>query len=726
MNARLTSFAGIGGVLAFLFSTLLSLFVSGDAEAQQENGAVVLEEIIVSARKRQETIQDVPLSVQVFSGDQIEQDRINNVEHLIGRVPNLSLSSNILSPGKDFLNIVIRGVGAQSAGAPAIGTFVDGAFVPALSFDIGFLDVERVEVLKGPQSTLFGRNTSGGALNIVLRRPDENTRAKVAFTYDEFETFRAQAAVAGQLSTNWFGGISADVSRTDGYLENPVIANASGAVNGAAVPANDESRWSGRLALRYRPSDRADVNFAFDRSVRTGLDGHPGVPRGTEDYIVRSDFQIDADYENYGAALNIDYNFGNVDLTSVSAFRNVSSNLPFDFDGSPERGPNFQDFRTEQEIISQELRLSGSVGENFDWILGAYGFSEDSATRRLIQFQDLVFGGLLVDAQDQTLERSGFAVFSDFVWRLTDRLEVNAGIRYADEDVDSEIIIDFTAPLIGLDFDESGSGTIGDSNASPTFAIRYDLTDGLSIYGRYAEGFRAGGFPVAPATVITNIPFNSETSDNIELGLKGILADNRFQFDLSFFEINIEDQQLTTLVFINDDPNLPVASVDNAGKSRSRGFEANFVARPTDQLELSASFGYVDAEYEDYIDTVGADRSGERFPYVPERTYSVEGSYTVPVGEAELDLIAKYRYVGDVLSGSGVDIDIQFAVDSYDVVDLAARYRRGGWTVELFVDNVTDDFIETRVFNAFFFAAPRPFSIVLPPRRAGIRASYAF
>ena len=712
--------------IVFLFVSAVLIVSSDRAEAQQDSASVAFEEIIVSARKRQENLQDVPLSVQVYSGAQIEQDRIDNVEGLIGRVPNLSLSSNLLSPGKDFLNIVVRGIGAQSAGAPAIGTFVDGAFAPALSFDIGFLDVERIEVLKGPQSTLFGRNTSGGALNIVVRRPDEETRGKVAFTYDEFETLRAQGAVSGQLSENWYAGVAADVSRTDGYLENPVLASQAGGVVGSAVPANDESRWSGRLALRYTPNDRSDINFTIDKSYRTGLDGHPGVPRGTEDYTVRSDFQIDAEYDNYGATLNVDLDIGNTELTFISAFRNVSSTLPFDFDGSPERGPNFQDFRTEQEIVSQELRLQGSVGDNIDWILGAYAFSEDSATRRLIRFQDLVFGDLLVDAQDQTLERDGFAVFSDIVWRITDRLELNAGVRYADEDVDSNVVIDFTASVIGLDIDEVGSGTIGDSNVSPTLALRYDITDDVSVYARYAEGFRAGGFPVAPATVATNIPFNSESSENIELGIKGSLADNRFQFDLSAFEIDIEDQQLTTLVFINNDPNLPVASVDNAGKSQSRGFEANFIARLTDQFEIGGSYGYVDAEYQEYIDTVGADRSGERFPFVPEQTYSVSAAYSIPMNNAGLDLVAKYRHVGDILSGSGVDIDLQFDVDSYDVVDLAARYRRENWAVELFIDNVGDDFIETRVFNAFFFAQPRPFSIVLPPRRAGIRASIEF
>ena len=178
-----------------------------------------LEEVVVTARKRQESLQDVPLSIQAYSGDDLALGGVDNVENLVGKTPNLSLSSNLLSPGNDFLNIVIRGVGSQSAGAPAVGTFVDGAFVPSLAFDIGFLDVERVEVLRGPQGTLFGRNTQGGALNIVVRRPDEEFRGRVALTYDEFDTVRAQTGVfrtvgrgflcqycSGYVAHRWFSG----------------------------------------------------------------------------------------------------------------------------------------------------------------------------------------------------------------------------------------------------------------------------------------------------------------------------------------------------------------------------------------------------------------------------------------------------------------------------------------------------------------------------------------
>lgn len=722
------------GFLVTVGSLALGMPLSGaasDAHAQEANAEQDDDSstIIVTARKREERAIDAPLSVQVLSGETLESERIDNVEGLVGRTPNLSLSSNVLSPGNDFLNIAIRGVGAQGAGTPAVGTFVDGAFVPSLSFDIGFMDVERVEVLRGPQGTLFGRNTQGGALNIVLRRPDEVTRGRVAFTFDEFETARAQASVSGPLSDNFFGSIAADISTTDGYLRNPVVANAAGANGqGRSVSANGGDKVSGRIALRYNPDDNLDINLAIDGSRRSGLDGYPGVPRGTEDYIVRSEFQIDGVTENFGGALTIDHDFGNVALTLVSAFRDVSTELPFDFDGSPERSPNLQDIQSSQTIISQEIRMAGDLGDSISWLVGAYAFREDSLTDRSIQLLDIdAFpGGLTVDAQRQDLTRDGFALFADLQWSLTDWLEVSGGLRFARESVDSDVTLDFALPGI-VEISETGSGSLSDTNISPTVSVRANLSPDVTAYARFARGFKAGGFPLAPASATTNISFGPETSDNYEVGLKGASIGGILDFDLALFRIDISDQQLSTIVFLNGDPNLPVASVGNAGASRSEGFELDVAIRPSPWFTLGGNLGNTNARYRNYFDTVGADRSGERFPFVPEWTAELYADAVIPISDfGDLTLGASFRHVGDILSGSGVDVDQQFAVDSYEVFDLSASLEHDNFRFDLFVDNVTDEFIETRVFNAFFFAEPRPFSITQPPRRFGLRIVYDF
>ncbi|MDE0002772.1 MAG: TonB-dependent receptor [Rhodospirillaceae bacterium] len=364
-------------------------------------------------------------------------------------------------------------------------------------------------------------------------------------------------------------------------------------------------------------------------------------------------------------------------------------------------------------------------------MLGGYAFNEDQVSDRSIQFFDIDLVGtydLLVDAQIQNLDRTGYALFGDLIWRPTDWLELSAGLRYADESVDSNAKLDFALTEGGIDLIKvvaSPQGSIDDSNLSPTASVRVNLTEDISAYARYAQGFRAGGFPLAPASPISNVPFESETSDNYEVGMNGALLDSALEFDVSLFLIRIDDQQLTTIVFFNDDPNLPIASVGNAGESESAGFEAVFTVRPNRYLEVTASIGHTDAKYTDYLDTVGADRSGEAYPFVPRWTVQIGANLAFPVGDGgELALQAQWRQIDNILSGSGVDIDLQFPVDSYDVLDFRASYIRERLQLDVFVDNARDEYYETRVFNAFFFAEPRPFSIVGPPRRVGARLTY--
>lgn len=703
--------------------------LSGVAYAQEE-AATSSDEIIVTARKREERLLDVPVSVEALSAETLEESRIGDAVDLVGRIPNLSTSSNLLSPGKDFVNLVIRGIGAQSAGSPAVATFVDGVYVPSLSFDVDFLGAERVEVLRGPQGTLFGRNTQGGAVNIVLARPDEDLVRRVALSYDNFETARAQAALSGPLGGDFFGALALDWSQSEGYLENPVVNP------GFSTPADEWRRQSMRAALRYQPNPALDINLSVDTAHRQGLDGLPGVPRGTEDYIVRSEFQIDAEYDNTGAAFSVDADLGWATLTAITGWRDVSSRLPFDFDGSPEYTGNIHDLRTEQRILSQEARLQGQLLDgDLDWLAGVYLFEEDHNQDRRYALPDVdVFpSGIFIDAQDQHQTRTGQALFVDLTYTPISALDINVGLRISREEASTFTDLNFTIPdLFGPGSDltivESGSPPDVESDElSPTAAIVWRLTPSTSLYARYARGYKAGGFPLAPAAVSGNIAFDPEYSDNYELGIRGSIADGRFSFDASVFNIEITDQQVSTIVFLNGDPSLPVAAVANVGESVSQGFELSLEARPTDAFSLTADVGYVDARYVDYIDTVGADRSGERFPFTPRWTGRLGAEYTFALTEEiEATLHGDYVYVGDILSGSGVDIDLQYRVPEHETINVGARLRGDDWRFDVFVDNLTDEFIETRVFNVFFFVPDRPYSVVAPPRRVGARLTLDF
>ena len=243
---------------------------------------------------------------------------------------------------------------------------------------------------------------------------------------------------------------------------------------------------------------------------------------------------------------------------------------------------------------------------------------------------------------------------------------------------------------------------------------------------RYAKGFKPGGYPSAP-DVGTDIPFRAETSDNYEVGFKGEFLERRLSANLAVYDIEIKNQQLQTIVF--NSFNTPIASVGNAGKSRSRGVEINIDAHPMKGLSLNANAGFTDAKYIQYVDTSGKNRAGEDFPYVPRRTASAGFDYEMPaVHEWTPSIGSTYKYVGPILSGTGVDLDVQFPVPSYYQLDLRAGVAKDHWQFGAFVDNVTNQYIITRIWNTFFFPVPpgRPFAEVDPPRRYGVRATYNF
>ena len=681
-------------------------------------------DILVTARKREERNIDVPTTVQAFSAATLEKKQIQSVNGLYATVPNLYFSSNLLSPGRDFLNLVIRGVGAQSAGQPAVATIVDGVYQPSLAFDTGFLDASSVEVLKGPQGTIFGRNTEGGALNIILRKPDDKVRGSAAMTFDSFASANFQARLSGPIASSFFGSIAIQGSTTEGFLKNPTLGE---------IAADDRRSFSGRVALRYHPDSALDIVWAVDGSNTKGLDGLPGVPRARRKYEVLNTFQIDAAYKNLGGSLNASYDFGNVKVTSLTGARKLSSQQPYDFSGGPVDGivyPNeLMDLHSEQSIVSEELRVEGSsLSDSLHWLAGGYVFREKDVSLRRLSLPFLpTFGTSYTSRQqDQRLVNTGFAFFADATYELTKRLSVDLGVRYGKEKTTSNLDVDLTVPGI-VTVNGSAQGSITTSYLTPSASLLYHITPNATVYARYARGERGGGFPLAPLP-FSDIPFKAEKTDNFEIGTKGRIFGGVLGYDFSAFYIKIINQQVQSITFINNDPTLPVATTTNAGKSSSRGFEANINVNPVRTLSLAASLGYVDAHYDSYIDTVGASRAGERFPFVPRFSAAGSAEYTIilPRGRS-LTLTGEYQHVGRILSGSGVDIDLQFDVKAYDLVNFRASLAvTPKVKLDVFVKNAFDRYIETRVFNTFFFAGPRPFSQLLPPRSVGGRISYTF
>ncbi|MEX0300202.1 MAG: TonB-dependent receptor [Kordiimonas sp.] len=687
------------------------------AIALDNDEGMVFEEIMVTARKRDERLQDVPVSIAAITGPKLEQNGIENATDLYGSVPSLYFSSNTLSPGRDFQFLTIRGVGANSQLEPSTGTYIDGVYMPSLGFDLDFLDLARVEVLRGPQGTLFGRNAQGGALNIVTAKPAREFGGKVRVELDEFNSVNLSSSVDVPVSDDTlYLNFATQFSYTDGYIENTTLN----------TDADDWRKFAGRFSALYLPSDSVEVTFRLDGVSGKGHSAVPGVEAGCECYSVSSEFQEDQKVTNWGGSLHIVVDLDGMELTAITGYRDMQNIMPFDFDSSNTYVDNRHDLVTEQKILSQEIRLASTGDSSFSWLAGLYGYDESLLSDRRYSLLDLdTFFDDILNRQTVETDRKGWAVFGQATYTIADFIDITGGLRYSREKVENVSDVEFSVAPIGFfgAFLSEGKDTFSD--VSPMGSIAFRWSEDVMTYFTVAKGFKGGGFDKAPAASQNVRAVDEETSINYEAGLKASLLDKKLIVDASVYKINIKGQQLQTVVLIDG---VPFSAIDNAGESHSQGFELSLNTRLTENFTFTANAGYTDAEFDTYVDGSGVDRAGESFPYVPEWTVSMAAEYTTQVGDdLDLTLRGSYRYVDNYVIGSGAAFDPQFNINSYDIFDAQITLSKDNWDLSLFAENLFDSYITTNRWNAFFFAGDSVHrDTIMSPRRVGVRAAFRF
>lgn len=715
-----------------------------------------MEEVVVTARKRAETLQDVPLAVSVLDADSLQENRIEAVDDLYGRVPGLYFTqSGGAAPTSDFVYIVMRGVGFNGGQEPSAGVFIDGMYQPQLGFDIGFLDLERLEVLRGPQGTLFGRNTQAGALNLVTRKPDAKFGGRVEAELGEFNTYRVHGSVRGPLSETFFAGLSAEYGESDGYLDNSLDGGRPGA---------PYDRYAARGTLRWTPTDTLDLTMTADLAHRGGNEMALGTHLACECYDAQADNDRDDEKDNEGLQLTAESKASDaVTLTSITGYREAKSDVTIDFDGERTEQTSViangrpgshvapspmtvqglhQRTQVEQRFGSEELRLTGTSAP-FEWLVGAYYFDQSQDQQRAFD----IGAGIRVDPavaflaptairEDFDTDRDGWALFGQASWQATERVELTAGTRYSRETVTvggerlrNIVQIENANPTF---FTLAGEDTFSD--VSSTASVSYQLSDSLSSYVTVAQGWKAGGFTRFPSTANAVLPYDAETSTNYELGLKGGWPAQRLSANVALFYIDIEDQQLLTVT--PDPAGVPVTTITNAGKSRSQGAELELFWGPLASLDLSLSFAYTDAEFTDFTQRGAGGaflvRDGEPFEYVPELTGSATIEYRIPVfAGGELALNANYRYVDEYLVGDGgflASLGATMTVADYDRLDLRATLKLADWKISAFLRNALDSFDYTAIsYNGFIDPTPADLLVTpLEPRTFGIMVSRSF
>ncbi len=609
--------------------------------------AAQLEEIVVTAQKKEESLQDIPLAITAFSGDQIREDGVANLEDIGSRTPGLVFSA--FSAGQP--EIAIRGIGTKEDGAAASDSTVvsiDDVYIAARTaqvFDI--FDLERVEVLRGPQGTLYGKNSIGGSINFVTARPSDTLIGRARMTVGDNGRFDYGAMVSGPLTDNLLGKLTFSQRNYDGHLHN--------VLDGSTRGSQDTLAWRGQLL--WIINDNVNLLFSADGADDDNGDtnrepvGHAGDSvngdandpiavneafGGAGDPFSAANDEIgytDREVEGYSVRLTAD--FDALTLTSITSWRESDFDWAEDSEGlpglsttdptvAPELGfrRDVTDAAIEStEQITQELRLS-SQGESSDWVVGLFYSLED--IERTETFCIPNCGGnvipvdygrlpdrLIVNSSQQKNDSTSWAVYGQNTWRINDSFSVTAGLRYSYEEKEVAFagdIDDGIAP-VGVFIQENFYVESKDdwSNVSAKIAADWQFSEDAMLYASIGNGFKSGGFIGSPSTPQRALnSFDEEEAINYEVGLKSTWFDQSLRLNVAAFYTDYSNLQVTRFTQLADNPGNQFGEfiTENAAEADISGVEVEFTWLPIDALEFGGSVAFLQTEYSDFTPEV--------------------------------------------------------------------------------------------------------------------------
>jgi iron complex outermembrane recepter protein len=714
---------------------LLGLGAVAAATAQTSTNVSVLEEVVVTAQKFEQKLSETPLSVTAISARNLEALGATQFRDFASTVPSLTFTTS----GVGSTQVNLRGITTGNNISPTVGIYVDevpyGSSTPfasgaQLALDVGLFDVSRIEILRGPQGTLYGASTMGGLLKYVSVLPDVSAfgataRGGVVNTSGGGVGYDAAAAINAPLADDKAAlRVSGFYTHDSGFIDN--LANGRDDVNESKV-------YGGRADLFVKPADQLSLRLAiFAQDIER--DG-----TASADFGLASGEPVDGDLDQRRlrpepfeqefrlASGTLTYDFENAALTSISSYQTVRSHAITDV--SEFFGPALAasgivlgsievEKENETDKFTQEVRLAAN-GALLDWSIGGFYTDEQSD-----QFQTLnasmpdgsVFpvNLLTVNLPSSYQEYAGFATLT---WHLTQQLDFTGGVRYAHNSQRFEQI--GSGPLIFSVPERSES----DSIVTYLGTIRYRASENLMSYLRYATGYRPGGPNVVlndlSGQPLANPTFGADKLRSYEGGIKASSADGRFGVDAAVYFIKWDDLQINAV-------RNGLGVVDNAAAAESKGAELTLTFVPTPQLTLAGALGYVDAELsEDAPDLGGFD--GDRLPDTPEFTGTLSADYSFEVGGREAFLGTTVRHVTDRVSSYDVSAGSpQYDLPEYTTVDLRTGLQLGSARLQLYVRNAFDERGKLSATTAFSALGGPVWVSLVQPRTIGFNVITQF
>lgn len=688
------------------------------------DGANELGDIVVTALKRAQSLQRVPVAATAVTDVMLQQKGVSTLVDVASVAPSLNVTT---SYGNTAPEITLRGVGAASFDKnveTTVATYLDEIVLNLSTSKLGQLfDLERIEVLRGPQGTLYGKNSTGGAINFISKRPDGTTGVNGAITVARYGTYEASLGAQTALTDVLSLRVSGVRRYSDGYSFNTLTGQR----------LNDSDDWGGRLGVRFK-TDQVDayLKLFFDRSSTNGVAYHPagvnadGSPRSdgsniVTGYVPPEDIDIIAaqptpsKVRNRGATLNLDIELGALSLTSVTGYLRSTGDYRFDADESP-----FDIVKTEHlskgDQISQELRLASPDEGALTWMVGGSFFYQKQKGALLADFLGLGITNQLDQRFDE--RTTSFAGFVDGTYRFSDMVEVFAGIRLTtDRKKIRQIGKGNFVAAMPRTYDLSGS----ERWTEPSYRIGFNLKPAQStlVYASYNRGYRSGEYDVGFITNTNQIatPVAPEFVDSFEAGLKTNAFDNRLRLSTAAFYTVYKDQQLSITP-----PGGICCSRVNAGKARVLGIEAEGLARFSDNFDLNFSGTLLDTKYLDFRPDATRDFSGEPLGRAPEYQLRLAPEYRYPLASGEIFVAPEVQFTGKQRVQTTVDAYGEDIQGAYTVVNGQLGYRDadGRYSAFFFVKNATNKRYMTYFanvgatrLNQVFYSPPRTFGLTL-------------
>ena len=750
-------------------SVLASSIIAAPAHA-------ALEEVVVTAQKREQSLQDVGLTVSAYGGERLKEAGVSDVVDIAALSPNVQVNYGL---GNNFFNI--RGLGLNefvaNLDAP-VAVHVDEVYQSkGFMTGMALFDMERVEVLKGPQGDLFGRNTTGGAVNFITARPEAETSGYLNLSYDNYSTINVEGAVTGAITDNLSGRLSGyRTDQSDGFYQNRTRNEDEGRVDELGLRGqllweldNTEVLFSvhyGRDKSELHPYEGVGINRADGSFCPESLDGSvqgntpnclrgldlafnpnadinnpaPQLQPGEDDpFISNGNLSFDVDNESVGGFLRVEHEFGDLTFTSITGYEDFDQNQREDSDESPIDSVQVY-WYTEFEQFTQEFRLSSETDKS-SWIAGFFYEKDELYNGDYLTAYEAQIGGALNNYSRYTQDVEALAIFAHYEYQINDSLRLISGARYTEEE--TELVGGTLAGdggLIGIGGEERpanilsvrsdaalapGGNTRDDSDFSYKLGLNWNPSDNTLVYGSFTTGFRSGGYSIAFAGNQSELQnLEPEEIEAIEVGFKSTLLDNTLQINGSAYYYDVEDAHIDV-----DATGGVVPVTVNAGKVKLQGVELDMRWSPTDSLDILAGVGWTDSEIESDLlvqssspaGLVLSPIDGNRTAFNPEWTINGQVRYEQPISNNyDMVLSTDFSWRDEAyLESNNQPANLR---DAYWLINARAAVKSsdGKWEAALWGKNLSDEAYQVYLNDLPAFgwllngyAAPRTYGVSL-------------